>query len=342
MKYKILFTSKNNYDLLENWIKKYSSINLPGIINLDIGSNKGQYIFGKKICEKYNITFLEAERTEFQENIKQTFIHLSSLNVDYLLYLHQDCFPVEVDTFDKINHLINSYQISDFGCIGFNVYHDIEIKKLDKSNLIPMTTSRCILQKGNGYYMRYPKGSKVNYKKFIKGKPFKVENVMWTALLLSQKSFFKNIKIDRRFNFFLSPDDMAYQFLSKGIKNIVFPNIHFVHDQAVKTKYNLPKDSPLGKAKEVEARYGKFIGIEDLWIEKWGFIFNPKKNINLFNNRYLKFICLRLFPRFYSSLETVGRQTYKNSNSKNKFFDEFYNHNPESGPLKYISLRNEI
>ena len=55
------------------------------------------------------------------------------------------------------------------------------------------------------------------------------------------KSFYSNIDIDKQFNFFLAPDDMAYQYLSKGVQNIVIPEISFLHDQSIKTKYSLPK-----------------------------------------------------------------------------------------------------
>ena len=60
---------------------------------------------------------------------------------------------------------------------------------------------------------------------------FSVENVMWTALLLSSKSFYSNIDIDKQFNFFLAPDDMAYQYLSKGVQNIVIPEISFLRSK---------------------------------------------------------------------------------------------------------------
>lgn len=339
MNYKILFTSKNNYDLLENWMTKYSNYEIPRIINLDLNSDDYQQKKGKKICKKYDIEFIIADTTEFQENIKQAFNHLSLSGVNYLLYLHQDCFPAEPYTFSRIENYISKNNLSDFGCIGFNIYHDLETKYfIDKVDQY-MTTSRCVLQKGNGYYMKYPRGSKANYNRFIKGKAFCVENVMWTALLLSSKSFFKNISIDKQFNFFLAPDDMAYQFLSKGVNNIVIPDINFLHDQSVKTEYNLPKDSPIGKKEDIELRYGKFIGIHEEWSKKWGFKYNPEKVISIFNNRIIKFLMLRIAPKYYSNLDTIARKSYREAVSRNDNFDSFYNHDPEFGPLKYVNIK---
>lgn len=338
MNYKILFTSKNNYDLLENWMEKNSFQNIPGIINLDLNSDFNQQEKGRKICSKYNIDFVIAEDTEFQSNINQAFDHISELGFDYLLYLHQDCFPANSNTFSQIDNCILKNNLSDYGCIGFNIYHDIEIKYFDGSLNQYMTTSRCVLQKGNGYYMKHPKGSRVNYNKFKKGLAFTVENVMWTALLLSSKSFYENIKVDKQFNFFLAPDDMAYQYLSKGIQNIAIPEISFLHDQSIKTKYSLPKDSPIGKKEDVELRYGKFIGIHEEWYKKWGFRYDPRKVLSIFNNRIIKFLMLKIFPSYYSGLDTIARKSYRESIYQNDNFDLFYNHDPEKGPLKYIKI----
>ena len=45
------------------------------IINLDLNSDDHQQTKGKRICKKYDIEFLIADTTEFQENIN--FRHLS-------------------------------------------------------------------------------------------------------------------------------------------------------------------------------------------------------------------------------------------------------------------------
>lgn len=338
MNYKILFTSKNNYDLLENWVNRCSNYKTPDIINLDLGSDPDQYQKGCDFCQKNNIEFIKAERTEFQHNIKQVFDYLENNKMGYILYLHQDCFPVNESSFVKINYSIENNNLSKFGCIGFNIYHDIEIKHLKENNLRLMTTSRCILQKGNGYYMRFPKGSRVNYNKFIKNKAFSVENIMWTALLLSSKSFVKNIEIDLNFNFFFSPDDLAYQFLYNNVHNVFIPGIHFIHDQSIKTKYQLPKDSPLGKKEDVVKRYGR-VDHAKIWKNKWGFIYDPTKYIQILNNRIIKYFLSRLASKFYSSCETKTRKEYKNAKLKSHLMDDYFNHDPINGPLKYFDLK---
>ncbi len=341
MNYRILFTSKNNYDLLENWIQKCSGYKLPEIINLDLGSNKSQHNMGLEFCKKNNIKFIKANRTEFQDNIKQALNYLAKIKVEYLLYLHQDCFPVNRSTLCDVDFCIKNNDLSEFGCIGFNIYHDAEIGYLNQNFSNLMTTSRCVLQKGNGYYMRYPKGSRVNYDNFKKNQAFSVENVMWTALLLSSKSFFENIKVDLDFNFFLSPDDMAYQFLSKKVHNIVIPNIEFIHDQKIKTKFKIPKDSPIGKIEEVEKNYGKIFGIGNVWRNKWGFSYDPKKKFKFFNNRYIKFLFTLLLNKIYSNIETRSRSEYKLCKSRYSLFDSYYNHDPYYGPLKYFNLKTD-
>ena len=97
---------------------------------------------------------------------------------------------------------------------------------------------------------------------------------------------------------FCTPDDMAYQYLSKRVQNIVIPEISFLHDQSIKTKYSLPKDSQLVK-EDVELRYGKFIGIHEEWYKKWGFRYDPRKVLSIFNNRIVKFLMLKILPSYY-------------------------------------------
>jgi len=328
----IFFASKNNYDLLENWISEHNGFELPKIINIDLNSRFDQLEFGKKICKDNRIEFYKAERTEFQENLKQAFEISSEFNVENILYLHQDCFAIDKDTFLNIEKIINKISISDYGCVGFNIYHDLEINKISTKNKL-MTTSRCVLQKGNGYYMRHPKGSRVNYKKFSM-KPFVVENIMWTALLLNKKSFEK-IKIDRDFNFFLAADDMAYQFLKKNIFNIVVPSVRFKHDQSIKTRYNLPKDSPIGNKDKVIERYGR-IDHSKVWHKKWGFEYSVKKTRNFFNYRLVKFLLSRAVTLYYSNIQTIARSTFNKKFYKGTLLIEFYNHDPQKGPLKYL------
>ena len=53
MRYKILFTSKNNYDLLENWIKKDTLVNTPDIINLDLNSEYDQQQKGRDLLKAW-------------------------------------------------------------------------------------------------------------------------------------------------------------------------------------------------------------------------------------------------------------------------------------------------
>ena len=49
----IFFTTRNNYVMLEDWLK---TVDYEGfeILNIDEDSTDEQKIFGKKICEQYN------------------------------------------------------------------------------------------------------------------------------------------------------------------------------------------------------------------------------------------------------------------------------------------------
>ena len=71
-----------------------SKLDTVKIDSLITASDHNQFKKGSSFCKKHNIEFIEAQRTEFQDNINQVFNSLSDPNLEYILYLHQDCFPV--------------------------------------------------------------------------------------------------------------------------------------------------------------------------------------------------------------------------------------------------------
>ena len=125
MNFIILFMSKNNYDLLDHWIEVCKDFNKPNIINLDLGSNVDQVKYGKRLCEENNIDFLTAEKTQFQDNIRQVFnkeklerwAHLTIHSTLHLLgYTHDNKIDqenmenTEIDILRKFD-IFNPYEI---------------------------------------------------------------------------------------------------------------------------------------------------------------------------------------------------------------------------------------
>ena len=58
MKLGILFTSRNNYDLLDYWLTKVNTNNI-FILNIDEDSTIENKDKGRMICDKHNITYIE-------------------------------------------------------------------------------------------------------------------------------------------------------------------------------------------------------------------------------------------------------------------------------------------
>ena len=337
-KYSILFISKNDYSLLENWLLSEFKADFPTIINLDIGSNNEELSRGKELCERYNIEFLISKRTEMQLNLQEVILYSKLLlESDFILYLHTDCFKIDQNVYTKINELIKQNNLHKFGCIGFNIYHDDEIKQISPDNIL-MTTARGVLQKGNGYYNSK---SLLDLNKF-KSSAFAVESIMWCAALLSKKTYSETIKPDENFNFFHAFDDIAYQFMTNGIYNIVIPTIRLKHDQGIKEKFGYNKKSPLGKKSDVKKKYGR-IDHHQIWYEKYGFHWDLRKiwlvpSITIVYKIIAKLL-MNLNRRFYLNLNTVARREFKKSNSaKYPILMEFYNSNK---PLK-LKVSNKV
>jgi hypothetical protein len=346
-KFGILLTTKNTYSMIDEWLSFYDYSNIP-ILNLDLDSNKTSEVFGRKICRDNKIYFQKADSLLLQDNLHQAFDFFKKKDIDWILYMHHDAYPLQENCLENINNLLRkSKKIKDFGMIGFNIYHDdYDLKNFNKNEIKLMTTARAPLELGNGYYNR-KFSSRVNYNNF-KIKPFAVECPFQSTILLNYYQYKNNIKVDYNFNFFHSWDDVAFQFMKKNIYNIVIPTISFAHDQSLKIKHGLPFSSPNGNTK----LYGRFDHLEK-WNRKWNFNFSLSKFIlggdSFINKNGLINKCIDLLSnffqtKFFTSFETISRISYKNnlkkSREKNsKIINHFYYHDPRRGPLRYFNLK---
>jgi hypothetical protein len=346
-KFGILIATKNTYSMVEEWIGLYNYSGI-SILNLDLNSDKESRLKGKKICKKHGIAFRDCNSTEMQDNINQALQYFyKEEGIEWMLYMHHDAYPMLKNTLTQLNDiLLNSSKIKEFGVIGFNIYHDqFDLSQFDANKPQFMTTARTPLELGNGYYNRRVE-SRVDYSKF-KFKPFAVESVFWSTALINYHQFNKYITIDTAFNFFHSWDDVAFQFLSHNVYNIVIPSLSFGHDQSLKAKHNLPTSSPNDDIKKVEKHYGRFDHLS-IWRDKWEFDYSVSKclfggdgriNRNGVINKAISKISELTQYDFASSLDTVTRKSYRKQYGINKnFLDDFYDHDPKNGPLKYFDI----
>ena len=96
----IFFTTRNNYVMLEDWLK---TVDYEGfeILNIDEDSTDEQKIFGKKICEQYNVKYIDREKRGFINNVATAHKYFKSLDIHWGFWLHHDCYPLTDKFFDK-------------------------------------------------------------------------------------------------------------------------------------------------------------------------------------------------------------------------------------------------
>jgi len=340
----ILLLTKNTYSMVDEWFSLSDYSGIP-ILNIDLASENDYLKIGQQICKRKNIYFQKSNNTSMQSTLDQAldFFH-KILKIDWVLFMHHDAFPMTNKTLNNLKTLIsNSKKLQNYGVIGFNVYHDkFDLLQFNINEPKLMTTARTPLELGNGYYNRRV-DSRVNYDRF-EIHPFAVESVFWSTALINYNQFQKFITVDSRFNFFHSWDDIAFQFMSNNIHNIVIPNIEFGHDQSLKIKHKLPFSSPDKKTRKL---YGNFNHLK-IWSDKWKFEYSLSKKIfggDFFINKdglinKIIFVLSNYTGLdFASSLETVSRSSYKkNFLGSYNLFDQFYYHDPKLGPLKYLDI----
>ena len=81
----IVFTSRNNYELFDNWCKKTDTTGYE-ILNIDEDSTDEQKILGKSICKKHGITYLDREERGMLWNLSTACNYFENLNKEYILY----------------------------------------------------------------------------------------------------------------------------------------------------------------------------------------------------------------------------------------------------------------
>jgi hypothetical protein len=295
MKLGILFTSRNNYDLLDYWLTKVNTNNI-FILNIDEDSTIENKDKGRIICEKHNVTYMDREERGMQNNITSACSIFKNNNLEWILWFQHDCFPIEENFFERFNNLLEKNNFNEFGVVGFNVYHDGVYQMLSRSPL---------QQPNQDMWVRYNINQSLSngYEKI-----HSVESVSWMSAAVNINQYEKHIKPTGDYQFFHAWDDIAYQFLYKNIHNVCIPFLNLSHEQIVKKDFNMPVKSPLAKTKqETEIRehfYGKW-GHHEVWSKRWGFEYD--------NNQT------------YEEVKGYYQGTLIN---------DFYNNNVNNGPLK--------
>lgn len=256
-------------------------------------------------------------------------------NKTYLLYCHHDAFNLTFDGYYMIDDLLDTYDFTNIGLAGFNIYHDeMEISQWNSKLRNYQTTCRTPFEQGDGYYRERPSSS-VNYANFIRDKSFEIAIPMWSTCLINLKLFKEEIPQKSPFDFFFSMDDIAVQFLKRDKNNVCFPEICFSHQQSTKKYLNQITKSPKAAG---GSKYGR-TDHADKWDLAHGYRWNVRKYF--FGLILSHYVLGRLGTRvqyFLSFLETVSRYDIRKKNLAKLSPKElqFYNNNPRAGPIAYV------
>ncbi len=301
----ILFTSRNNYELLQNWMDNVDNEGFE-ILNIDEDSAEEQKKLGKQICKKYNIGYMDREERGMQNNIVSACNYFKFNNMEWIIWFQHDCFPVTDKFFEMFNDIILTGNLNKFGAVGVNVFHKQPVIEGEFG-----VTARSPLEPGDLWYRRkeYWPETKVDYSKGF-DKPFAVESVAWFLAAVNIDSYIKNIEPTDDYHFFHAWDDICFQFLKKNIYNICIPNISAKHIQKQKEKFGIPTCSPKAGDKR-EYFYGKW-GHHKVWKKRWGFDYENRDSFDGVKERY-----------------------------KDTLLWDFYNHDPADGPLMSFNLWGE-
>ncbi len=125
----IIYSSYNNYDLLEYEVLKRVNFENYPIVNIDDKSNTEEQERGKKICAKNNIYFEINKQKGVQFAVDQGINFLTKkYSTDWIVCMQQDIYPLSKNFFSEFEKIID--QLKDdhqIGAIGFNILSDDDV-----------------------------------------------------------------------------------------------------------------------------------------------------------------------------------------------------------------------
>jgi hypothetical protein len=124
MKKKIgfIYSSFNNYDLLENEVLKRVDFEGYPVINIDDKSSIKNAELGAKLCEKNKIYFQKNKKKGLQFAVSQGIDFLKKeYDVEWVFCLQQDIYPVGKNFFSNFEKMVNELKNNSVGAIGFNI-----------------------------------------------------------------------------------------------------------------------------------------------------------------------------------------------------------------------------
>tara|TARA_Y100000310_G_scaffold345544_1_gene466298 strand:+ start:230 stop:1255 length:1026 start_codon:yes stop_codon:yes gene_type:complete len=321
----ILMTSRNTYHFTEmhwiNEIKKQNDINKYPILNIDEDSYPDQKKLGKEFCKKHDIVYMDREERGMFKNLETASNYFEPLGVKFILWSHNDSWPLQNNFYNSLNRLVASGEVDKFGTIGFNGIgenilgkegHDQLMKEFKDGKKPLGVIARCHIAHGDawiaGLKTRKTKHAIKDKEPYLKPHACP-QNTWWTAAL-NIELYRKYIDTSHQFFFHKSWDDICLQFLMKGVYNLILPSYYISHRQDLKREARLPKSS-VRLAYKNDDRYHSTVGFPpENWEKQWGWTFGDMKTFDKIRKRY-----------------------------KRTLVYDFYKHDRQTGPLKTFDIK---
>ena len=267
----LLFTTRNNYNLLEQIFFKGTKADLSSIkiFNIDIDSEIAQKEYAEEIFKKFNITNIPIDVSEpgfnaVENNVQACIEYMEKNNIpcDWLLWFSHDCHLIGEDFFAKLDGILNknSRFADEVGMIGFCDYNQIEVGKplYGRGELI-----KGINEIGKGWYQDLPQ-------EYSEAEYFIVEAPNDNGLLINVELWKKHIKPDDGFALFFWGDDVCAQFGLKGISSITIPSLEMADLYRTKPHFGVTR-SLTSNSKFHIVDYSNNRVWETNWPKKYGF-----------------------------------------------------------------------
>ena len=303
--YCIVFSTKNQYRTFEELLFAKSAARFQDVllINVDADSNERQLKMAEEVCSRNDIHWINKNNPKsgiaMQNCIKlaDDWLIKNKVNVDWILHFHDDCYPTSTNFWEELDKYLEKYNNfnGEVGMFGFNVGGN----KLGRGCL----QEEILEPPHSGWYSQHMPKEYYTTDYFVAEVPF------WCGVGINRNLFRKHIKVDNGYKLNLWGDDVAHQFMYKGIYNIVFPKLNVIHDIDGKKKLGEQESFQYHNLYSKDEEHKTF---RDKWKFTWGY-----RNTNLRNefNSAFSFYDGTIQEKLFSTKISSGPKTidyYKN------------------------------
>ena len=260
-------SSRNNYSLLKDFIKRNPTILNYNFHNVDDNSSEEQKEIGREICKQYDIKFIENKGRGLQWAAKTMVDNVDS-ECKFILWTTHDTFTITENFYEVLENDIP--KLKDFGIVGFNILGpQCGINSKDVGSKVLGIIGRAPLANlpGRGGWYRTPD---MNLPWDIWGGsyPIAIESPTDMILSFNVELFKKYIKVSDNYHLFCAWDDISIQFLEANTYNVVLPYLQTFHNQEFK-RGKIPVKSAAAAKQGDEEHFGRFDHFI-YWKERWG------------------------------------------------------------------------